>query len=415
MDTVERRIPKRWTDAEDNVLYREARSQLANGQVKDWNRIAAKLPGRTNKDCRKRWINKVCGSLKKGVWDEDEDERLREAVRVHGQKWAIIANIVGLRSPDQCAKRWQYSLDPRLDHGGWSPEEDEFLVTLVQAHGRDWKLLHEQEFPTRSRNELKNRYSTLMRKPSTANGGESRSSCSAPSPVSRILDETPQQSAEGETGPVLADAGAENGTYQNNPDTQMQWEDTKTDGMLIDTWVDSLGADWMQHMGTPFSGSPASAVLSSSDGSSSSGSTMAVDKTGAQQPETLAPTAVMKSSKDINDAMHNSSPLQWPSGASDAAAQSTFFPLDHTGTSEWTPADSTLVMETHLQQSPMVLTSGRQDSIHEALGAEGLLARSNSALKRISLTVDQCDANTLEDLLSCVKKLKGKVKLEIDV
>ncbi|KFA60549.1 hypothetical protein S40285_10551 [Stachybotrys chlorohalonatus IBT 40285] len=381
MDTVERRIPKRWTDAEDNVLYREARSQLANGQVKDWNRIAAKLPGRTNKDCRKRWINKVCGSLKKGVWDEDEDERLREAVRVHGQNAA----------------------------------DDEFLVTLVQAHGRDWKLLHEQEFPTRSRNELKNRYSTLMRKPSTANGGESRSSCSAPSPVSRILDETPQQPAEGETGPVLAEAGAENSTYQNNPDTQMQWEDTKADGMLIDTWVDSLGADWMQHMGTPFSGSPASAILSSSDGSSSSGSTMAVDKTGAQQPETLAPTAVMKSSKDINDAMHNSSPLQWPSGASDAAAQSTFFPLDHTGTSEWTPADSTLVMETHLQQSPMVLTSGRQDSIHEALGAERLLARSNSALKRISLTVDQCDANTLEDLLSCVKKLKGKVKLEIDV
>jgi hypothetical protein len=101
MDGVERRIPKRWTEAEDDVLYREARSQLATGQVKDWNRIAAKLPGRTNKDCRKRWINKVCGSLKKGAWDEDEDERLREAVRVHGQKWAVIANIVGLRSPDR--------------------------------------------------------------------------------------------------------------------------------------------------------------------------------------------------------------------------------------------------------------------------------------------------------------------------
>jgi hypothetical protein len=101
MDGVERRIPKRWTEAEDEVLYKEARSQLATGQVKDWNRIAAKLPGRTNKDCRKRWINKVCGSLKKGAWDEDEDERLREAVRVHGQKWAVIANIVGLRSPDR--------------------------------------------------------------------------------------------------------------------------------------------------------------------------------------------------------------------------------------------------------------------------------------------------------------------------
>ncbi|KFA81772.1 hypothetical protein S40288_11569 [Stachybotrys chartarum IBT 40288] len=142
---------------------------------------------------------------------------------------------------------------------------------------------------------------------------------------------------------------------------------------------------------------------------------MAVDKTGAQQSETQAPTAVITSPKDVNDIMHNSSPLQWPSGASDAATQFTFSPFDNTGTSEWTPVDSTLVMETHLQQSLMVLTSGRQDSIHEALGAAGLPARSDSALKSISLTVDPCDASTLEDLLSCVKKLKLKVKLEIDV
>jgi hypothetical protein len=56
------------------------------GEVKDWNRIASQLPGRTNKDCRKRWVNKVRGSLKKGSWDEDEDERLSRAVKIHGQR-----------------------------------------------------------------------------------------------------------------------------------------------------------------------------------------------------------------------------------------------------------------------------------------------------------------------------------------
>lgn len=55
-------------------------------QVKDWARVAAKLPGRTNKDCRKRWINKVCGNLKRGAWDEDEDQRLRDAVSKYGQR-----------------------------------------------------------------------------------------------------------------------------------------------------------------------------------------------------------------------------------------------------------------------------------------------------------------------------------------
>lgn len=119
MNGLERRLPKRWTEAEDKILYNEARGQrkysyshspvnnptkeeekkcspgtyietlileVTTGQIKDWSRIAAKLPGRTNKDCRKRWVNKVCGSLKKGAWEEDEDQRLRNAVCLHGQK-----------------------------------------------------------------------------------------------------------------------------------------------------------------------------------------------------------------------------------------------------------------------------------------------------------------------------------------
>lgn len=52
----------------------------------DWSRVATKLPFRTNKDCRKRWINRVCGSLKKGPWEADEDMALRQAVTRHGRK-----------------------------------------------------------------------------------------------------------------------------------------------------------------------------------------------------------------------------------------------------------------------------------------------------------------------------------------
>lgn len=61
-------------------------SDVTTRHIKDWNRIAAKLPERTNKDCRKRWVNKVCGSLKKGPWEADEDQRLRNAVGLHGEK-----------------------------------------------------------------------------------------------------------------------------------------------------------------------------------------------------------------------------------------------------------------------------------------------------------------------------------------
>ncbi|RYP27090.1 hypothetical protein DL768_011337 [Monosporascus sp. mg162] len=96
----ERRAPKRWTEDEDRILHEEVMAQCttsaSDGNVNDWNRVAAKLPGRSNKDCRKRWVNKVRGSLKQGMWSEDEDDRLLRAVRKHGQKYASLSKKRGL-------------------------------------------------------------------------------------------------------------------------------------------------------------------------------------------------------------------------------------------------------------------------------------------------------------------------------
>ncbi|KAK4196465.1 Homeodomain-like protein [Triangularia verruculosa] len=155
---------KRWTEEEDSILYQEAMKQSTTGNVRDWHRIATKLPGRTNKDCRKRWVNKVCGGLKKGLWDPEEDRRLQSAVEKHGLRWPLIAAEVGYRSPDQCAKRWQYGLDPRLKHREWTSEEDKLLLSLVQERGREWKAIQHSHYPSRSRIDLKNRYTILMRR-----------------------------------------------------------------------------------------------------------------------------------------------------------------------------------------------------------------------------------------------------------
>lgn len=95
---------------------------MNHGGVKDWNRIAAQLPGRNNKDCRKRWYNKVAGGLRKGPWQPEEDGRLKEAIREHGQRyttmilrsvctwleviadwsrWTVVAPLVGTRSAER--------------------------------------------------------------------------------------------------------------------------------------------------------------------------------------------------------------------------------------------------------------------------------------------------------------------------
>jgi hypothetical protein len=108
-DYISRKMPRaarKWTPEEDNLLSREVHAQckqnshqtgshlltgtswsviVAEGKVKDWTVIANKIPGRTNKDCRKRWHNVLSGGFNKGYWTAEEDKLLTRAVQTHGE------------------------------------------------------------------------------------------------------------------------------------------------------------------------------------------------------------------------------------------------------------------------------------------------------------------------------------------
>lgn len=161
------RNPRRWTPAEDEILRQHVDAQEAQGYSRDWCQIASALPGRSNKDCRKRWHNSVAEGLKKGQWSKSEDESLTHGVQRYGYQWTKVATCVSSRSADQCAKRWQQSLDPRLDRSEWRGEEDTALLTAVESLGRHWKDIQEQYLPHRSKNCVKNRYSVLTRRNTT--------------------------------------------------------------------------------------------------------------------------------------------------------------------------------------------------------------------------------------------------------
>lgn len=59
-----------------------------SGSISDWDRIAKNLPGRSNKDCRKRWLNVVAGGLRKGAWTNYEDTQLQKGVKEFGSRFA---------------------------------------------------------------------------------------------------------------------------------------------------------------------------------------------------------------------------------------------------------------------------------------------------------------------------------------
>ncbi|KAI2622399.1 hypothetical protein GGR54DRAFT_598392 [Hypoxylon sp. NC1633] len=153
-----------WSKGEDEVLRKGAQTQLDEiGTVKNWNDIAALLPGRTNKDCRKRWY-KVCQGIRKGAWTSEEDQRLNLAVEQVGFKWAQVSKLVQTRNADQCSKRWQHVLGPDLKHTPWTSEEDAILREAITKYGNDWKQIGLSDLPNRSSHDIRNRSVALNRR-----------------------------------------------------------------------------------------------------------------------------------------------------------------------------------------------------------------------------------------------------------
>ncbi|ANB13243.1 Bas1p [Sugiyamaella lignohabitans] len=133
-----------WTSAEDEKL-RLLVSHWGDqcGKNGHWDKISSNFEGRSNKDCRKRWFHSLDPKLKRGRWTEHEDKVLVEAYKKMGPVWHRIAQLIPGRTDDQCSKRYNDVLDPRISDRlrPWSAEEDAKLLELVQKHGTKWRTI----------------------------------------------------------------------------------------------------------------------------------------------------------------------------------------------------------------------------------------------------------------------------------
>ncbi|GLA97374.1 hypothetical protein AtubIFM61612_007976 [Aspergillus tubingensis] len=88
-------MPRRvWSTEEDEKLIALV-EQLGDKRGRDskWTEISKNLPGRTNKDCRKRWFHSLDPKLRKGRWTKEEDEILLAAHRRLGPAWKEIGTL----------------------------------------------------------------------------------------------------------------------------------------------------------------------------------------------------------------------------------------------------------------------------------------------------------------------------------
>jgi myb proto-oncogene protein len=135
----------KWTPDEDFQLT-EAVQKLGKDS---WVAVAALILGRTNIQCRSRWTLSLSLILdptvgKKGKWSTEEDAKLMEAVQRHSKDgWAVVATLVPGRTNYQCRERWISRLDPAIGNKGraprsWKSEEDAKLTGAVQKLGTYW-------------------------------------------------------------------------------------------------------------------------------------------------------------------------------------------------------------------------------------------------------------------------------------
>lgn len=64
----------------------------------NWNRVASKMPNRTPRQCRERYLNYLVEKTKKGDWSKEEDELIFTLYDKMGPKWAKMTQFFNERS-----------------------------------------------------------------------------------------------------------------------------------------------------------------------------------------------------------------------------------------------------------------------------------------------------------------------------
>lgn len=92
----------RWSQVEDDRLV----EAIAQHGTTNWSVIAASVGSKTTSSCYQRWHRVVNPTLAKGPFSPDEYRRLTLGLVLHGEQWAKIADMLPGRTDTQCRARW---------------------------------------------------------------------------------------------------------------------------------------------------------------------------------------------------------------------------------------------------------------------------------------------------------------------
>lgn len=99
----------------------------------------------------------------KTPFSAEEDARLLAAINEHGAKdWKYIATKIKTRTSKQCRERWHHHLNPSVNKGPWTPEEDQIIIEKQKIFGNKWAKIA-QFLPGRTDSFVKNRWNSSLK------------------------------------------------------------------------------------------------------------------------------------------------------------------------------------------------------------------------------------------------------------
>jgi hypothetical protein len=96
-------------------------------------------------------------------WTPKEDAKLMDLMKKYGQSWAMISSQLEGRTGKQVRDRYLNKLRPNIKLGDWSVQEDELVVKLLKEVGNRWSLIA-NHLTGRTEGQVKNRFYSFIKK-----------------------------------------------------------------------------------------------------------------------------------------------------------------------------------------------------------------------------------------------------------